>query len=80
MNVLSNALIASRAYKNHVYMVYINLSGERFGGMSRYYYDPKGETLVSCGPDDEGIFLAKIKKVGKVSPIYLAKRRWRSFD
>lgn len=71
--MLSGFLVASRAYENGVYIVYVNHSSEKLGGMSRCY-DPKGEALISCGPDDEGIFLAEIKKVEEVS-YYLTRRR-----
>lgn len=70
---LSKTLIPTRAFENGIYIAYVNHCGGNFGGLS-VCCGPNGKLLVSCGEEEEGIFLATIKKISKTSD-YLTQRR-----
>lgn len=61
---VSEVMVASRACENRVHVAYVNHCGGDFGGLSRCC-GPLGNTLVSAGIDDEGIFLAQIDTYSK---------------
>lgn len=74
IKTLSNVVVAARAFESGIHVAYINLCGGagNYAGTSSCY-GPKGKALITCGGDEEGIFLAEIKKV-KTS-FHMAKRR-----
>ena len=73
MKFLCTSLVATRAFENGIYVAYINYCGGKFAGESRCY-GPKGEPLVACGAEEEGIFLTEFKKI-KQKSAFLLKRR-----
>ena len=59
MRIISEVIVAVRALENRVHVAYVNHCGGKFGGLSRCC-GPVGNTLVSAGIEEEGIFLAQI--------------------
>ena len=70
---IPDVLVCAHAFENAVHIAYVNHSGGGFAGLSRCY-NPKGEALIKCGPEDEGLFLAKIES-GYRDSNHIADRR-----
>lgn len=76
MRFISEVIVAARAFENRVHVAYVNHSGGKFGGLSRCC-GPLGNSLVSAGIEEEGIFLAQIECTEDTSNnyCYLSHRR-----
>ena len=74
--IITQAMVASRAHENEVYVAYVNYNGDGgvFGGHT-LCCGPDGETVVSTGPQEETILLAQIDTRHPKKINYLSKRR-----
>lgn len=74
----SEVLLPCRAFENRIHVAYVNHCGGKFSGMS-CCCGPLGNTLVSAGTEEEGIFLAQIDTCIKGTSYdnysYIAHRR-----
>lgn len=72
IRVISQVMVASRAFENGVYVAYVNHCGGTFGGLSRCC-GPNGATLASA-ETEEGILMATVTEIKEAS-YYLTNRR-----
>ena len=67
-------LAPARAYENRCYIVYVDLAGERYEGMSRLY-NPLGDCVVSACTHEEVLLTCTIPLYVKVPYTYHTLRR-----